>query len=293
MRRWLISFARRRRPDRDPALILQRWVAETRGAAIVAGARLVRAGRDRAARPTSGGGRPCADRCSGRSRRSSPATVAVGYATGFRDLVVDEDVAMAAIARRPRSAGPGGLSGDGVDGGPHAGVEAGRARPRAGSPARTATPGPGTRPWSSSRLGERAADLHRVRRRPGRRRRGLPQPRPRRDRRRGRARRPEGQRRRPAVRDPRARRPARRLERRSSGARRSRSGSRSPSSASEIALGRTQVRFSQPRWRSRLPLPPLQRSLAGAADHQVRAGRAVEAVAAPVRRRACQRPCPS
>ncbi|MET0127766.1 MAG: hypothetical protein ABW249_04200 [Solirubrobacterales bacterium] len=67
MRRWLISSAAVGALIGIPALILQRWVAETRFAAIVlvlAWFALVGSG----SRPTSGGAGPCGDRCSGPAR---------------------------------------------------------------------------------------------------------------------------------------------------------------------------------------------------------------------------------
>ncbi len=111
MRRWLISFAAIGALLGIPALILQRWVAETRFAAIVlvlAWFALVGIGlaayvwrRPALRRPVLGA-----------FAAILAGTVAVGYATGFRDMVVDEDVAMAAMRpsaeRRAR-----GLSGEG------------------------------------------------------------------------------------------------------------------------------------------------------------------------------------
>ena len=122
MRRTLFSLALVGALIGIPALVLQRWVAETRFAAMVlvlAWFATVGVGlvvyvwrRPRLRAPVLGafvgilGG-----------------TVAIGYLTGFRDMVVDEDVAMA-VERAPAAAR---------------------------SPARTGTPEPASRRSSASR----------------------------------------------------------------------------------------------------------------------------------------------
>ena len=110
MRRWLISFTAVGALIGIPALILQRWVAETRFAAIVlvlAWFALVGIGlaffvwRRRDLRlPLLGA-----------FTLILAGTIAVGYWTGFRDMVVDEDVAMAA-SRATAEQRERGLSGE-------------------------------------------------------------------------------------------------------------------------------------------------------------------------------------
>ena len=133
-------------------LILQRYVAETRGAAIalvaiwvalVGVAVLVVLVRRR----------PGPAACAGGHLAGVLAgTLAVGYWTGFRDSEVMEDVAMASARASGRSA-IAALSGDG---GLRSGLASrrggtGGAGERLGSRAPTVTPGPARRPWSSSR----------------------------------------------------------------------------------------------------------------------------------------------
>jgi hypothetical protein len=111
MRRWLVSFAAVGGLIGIPALILQRWVAETRFAAIVlvlAWFAVVGIGlaiyvwhRPTLRRPVLGA-----------FAAILASTVAVGWATGFRDMVVDEDVAMAASRASDRDRERG-LSGGG------------------------------------------------------------------------------------------------------------------------------------------------------------------------------------
>jgi len=94
-----------------PALVLQRWIAETRlGAIVLVGAWfavvalvifVIGLRRRRLRRPLLGA-----------FAVVLAATVAIGYWTGFRDMVVDEDVAMASMrataAERERGLGAGG-----------------------------------------------------------------------------------------------------------------------------------------------------------------------------------------
>ena len=190
-------------------LVLQRWVAETKTAAIVLvsiwfalvgiAALVATSRRPELRAPVLG-----------TYVAILIATVAIGYWTGFRDTEVDEDVVVAtaeasgserdaALAGNGEAAEP--EDADAKDQKPEPRSPPARSRsPWASSPARTATPAPG--PQRSVKEHERRADahLHRLRRRSGRRGRGLADPgrvelrRPRR------ARRPQGQRRRPAVR---------------------------------------------------------------------------------------------
>jgi hypothetical protein len=109
MRRTLISLAVVGALIGIPALILQRWIAETRFAAIVlvlawfaivAIALVVYVWRRPAMRlPVLGS-----------FAVILAGTVAIGYVTGFRDMVVDEDVATAA-ERAPAAERERGLSG--------------------------------------------------------------------------------------------------------------------------------------------------------------------------------------
>jgi hypothetical protein len=114
MRRWLLSFAVVGAAVGIPALILQRWVAETRFAAIVlvlAWFAIVGIGlvacvwrRSELRRPVLGA-----------FAAILAGTVAIGWATGFRDMVVDEDVAMASMKVRGDERERG-LSGSGDQG---------------------------------------------------------------------------------------------------------------------------------------------------------------------------------
>lgn len=111
MRRALISLAAVGALIGIPALILQRWVAETKFAAILLVAAwfvIVGIGlaiyvwrRPELRRPVLGG-----------FGLILAGTVAIGYATGFRDMVVDEDVAMAS-SRASAEQRERGLSGAG------------------------------------------------------------------------------------------------------------------------------------------------------------------------------------
>jgi hypothetical protein len=110
MRRWLVALLVVGPLIGLPALILQRWVAETRFAAIVlvlvwfavvgVGLAVYTWRRADLRRPLLGA-----------FAAILAGTVAIGWATGFRDMVVDEDVAMASMRadgpQRERS-----LSGD-------------------------------------------------------------------------------------------------------------------------------------------------------------------------------------
>ena len=144
MQRALLSFAGVGALIGLPALVLQRWVAETRFAAIVlvlAWFAVVGIGlvffvwRRRDLRlPVLGA-----------FALILAGTVAVGYWTGFRDMVVDEDVAMAA-SRATAEQRERGLSGErAAEARPEA-ARTGGARQRPRSPAPTATPGPVSRP---------------------------------------------------------------------------------------------------------------------------------------------------
>ena len=110
MRRTLISLAIVGTVIGIPALILQRWVAETRFAAIVlvlAWFALVGIGLVAYVWRRPGLRAPVL----GAFAAILAGTVAVGYLTGFRDMVVDEDVAMAA-GRAPAVEREARLSGD-------------------------------------------------------------------------------------------------------------------------------------------------------------------------------------
>ena len=131
------------------SLILQRWVAETRGAAIamvVAWYALVGIAALAYTRTRPWARLPAL----GTVAAVVVATVAVGYWTGFRDDEVDEEVAVAAEKA-------GGAERDaGLSGGEEPAKEKkkpvgpGRAGERRASPARTGTPGPGPRRSSRS-----------------------------------------------------------------------------------------------------------------------------------------------
>ena len=111
MRRWLTAAAVIGLAIGLPALILQRWVAETRLAAIVfVAAWLVVVG---VAVVLVVSRRPDLRRPAIASFAAIVvAIVAIGYWTGFRDVVVDEDVAVATM-RAPAPQREDGLAGGG------------------------------------------------------------------------------------------------------------------------------------------------------------------------------------
>ena len=112
MRRALVSLAVVGTLIGIPALVLQRWVAETRFAAIVlvlAWFAIVGVGLAAYAWRRPGLRMPLL----GSFALILAVTIAVGYLTGFRDMVVHEDVAMAA-ERAPAAERDRGLSGDGA-----------------------------------------------------------------------------------------------------------------------------------------------------------------------------------